>query len=178
MINEDNSKSTDIWNDIKNCRHQLYYVSPEMALSNRFQSLWQEPSFPEQAQALSVDEAHCIALWGDDFGPEYSKLSSLRCYAQRKVPTLTYTATEDAKTFEKIWTSLEFCVRPFWRMDVGAERANLTYIIRPSKKEKNTVLNTLCLLPSPIPDNPDTPPTDGPYWLSVGLNVRNNPACY
>jgi len=79
MVNED-TKCPELWKDLRAGQHSLYYVSPEMALCNAFLSLWQGSKFKERVQGVIVDEAHCIAEWGNEFRPEYQGLAKLRNY--------------------------------------------------------------------------------------------------
>jgi superfamily II DNA helicase RecQ len=54
-------------------------VSPEKILSDsRFQKLWANKYFMDLLFSISIDEAHCITEWGEDFRPEYSCLGRLR----------------------------------------------------------------------------------------------------
>jgi ATP-dependent DNA helicase RecQ len=42
---------------------------------------------------LAVDEAHCIAEWGDDFRPSYRRIGAVRSFLECPVLALTATAT-------------------------------------------------------------------------------------
>ncbi|KAJ6578244.1 P-loop containing nucleoside triphosphate hydrolase protein, partial [Mycena capillaripes] len=68
-------------------------IAKMMALSSSFIHLWQDQSFRNRVQALVIDEAHCIAQWGDDFRKEYSGLAKLRDYIGQDTPILAATAT-------------------------------------------------------------------------------------
>jgi superfamily II DNA helicase RecQ len=131
FINEDNSCPA-LWADIASGRAQLVYVSPEMVLSISFRNLWKEASFRKRVNAVIIDEAHCIDEWGgDDFRPQYRKIDELRMYTGQDVPFVACTATAATSTFEVIWKTLGFGSRPFWGLDVGCVRNNLTFIMRP-----------------------------------------------
>ncbi|KAJ7716482.1 P-loop containing nucleoside triphosphate hydrolase protein [Mycena maculata] len=77
MINEDNTKDPVVWKTAEKTA-QLVYISPEMALSDRFGKLWTDAKFRGRVQALIVDEAHCIDEWGEEFRPLYKQLHRLR----------------------------------------------------------------------------------------------------
>ncbi|KAF8164511.1 P-loop containing nucleoside triphosphate hydrolase protein, partial [Mycena galopus ATCC 62051] len=66
MVNED-TVCPEIWASLRQGHANLYCVSPEMALSPSFIGLWQDRNFRQRVQALTIDEAHCIVNWGDDF---------------------------------------------------------------------------------------------------------------
>ncbi|KAI0044638.1 hypothetical protein FA95DRAFT_1496694, partial [Auriscalpium vulgare] len=101
-----------------------------MALGDRFIKLWQAISFRERVQAVIVDEAHCIVEWGDSFQKQYGQLARLRDYIGQDIPMVACTATCSTATFDIIWDSLCFGHRPFFGIDVGCDRMNLTFLTR------------------------------------------------
>ncbi|KAJ7177543.1 P-loop containing nucleoside triphosphate hydrolase protein [Mycena crocata] len=77
MVNED-TVSPELWGRLRQGRDNIYYVSPEMALSASFTKLWQDRTFRLRVQAVIIDEAHCIVEWGNEFRKEYARLARLR----------------------------------------------------------------------------------------------------
>lgn len=152
MINEDTSRTAGLWKAARTSA-QLVYLSPEMALSNSFTKLWKDSSFRSRLQAIIVDEAHCIDEWGDEFRPQYQQLNTLRHYTGQDVPFVACTATCTSKTFDIIWKSLGFGHRPFWGIDVGVGRPNLTFLTRTLQNTENPVLDVLNILPSVLDAN-------------------------
>lgn len=124
-----------------------------MALSDRFAKLWINAKFRARVRALIVDEAHCIAEWGEEFHPLYRELHRLRNYTGQEIPFVACTATCSTPTFDLIWTSLGFGHRPFWGIDVGSDRANLLYITKRLVNTKDPILDILNLLPSDLDEN-------------------------
>ncbi|KAJ6542135.1 P-loop containing nucleoside triphosphate hydrolase protein [Mycena sp. CBHHK59/15] len=112
MINEDNTKDPVVWKTAEKTA-QLVYISPEMALSDRFGKLWTDVKFHGRVQALIVDEAHCINEWGEEF----------------RVPFVACTATCATRTFNIIWNSLGFGHRPFWGLDAGVKTVDFTRML-------------------------------------------------
>lgn len=138
-------------------------MSPEMALSHRFDELFRDGKFRHRIKAIVVDEAHCINEWGhDDFRPLYRQLDRLRSFTGQDVPFLACTATCTTETFDLIWDTLAFGNRPFWGIDVGCDRPNLFFSVREIEND-NPALNILDILPETM--DASTPPTDIPKCL-------------
>jgi ATP-dependent DNA helicase RecQ len=91
--NIDIGVSSEIFAAIERKEMKLLYVSPEKLLSDGFLSY-----IKRQAISLfAIDEAHCVSVWGNDFRPEYVKLSVLKDEFP-DVPTIALTATADHAT--------------------------------------------------------------------------------
>ncbi|KAJ7053118.1 P-loop containing nucleoside triphosphate hydrolase protein [Mycena amicta] len=155
FINEDNTKSADLWKRARTTA-QLVYISPEMSKSTSFTRLWKDAKFRTRCSAVIVDEAHCIADWGK-FRPEYNKIKELRSYLGFETPVVACTATCTSETFKTLWNALDFGHRPFWGIDVGSARKNLLFLTREISNPKNPVLNVLNMLPAHLDD--ETPAT-------------------
>ncbi|KAJ7775042.1 P-loop containing nucleoside triphosphate hydrolase protein [Mycena metata] len=151
LINEDNTNDPTVWKKVEKSA-QLVYISPEMALSDRFGKLWMAPKFRGRVNALIVDEAHCIDEWGEEFRPMYRQLHRLRSFTGQEVPFVACTATCTTNTFNIIWSSLGFGHRPFWGLDAGSDRANLFFQTRPLTNIQEPILDILNLLPPDLDD--------------------------
>ena len=91
---------------------------------------------------------------GDEFRPQYRKLDELRMYTGQDVPFVACTATAATSTFDVIWKTLGFGSRPFWGLDAGCERPNLTFITRPLTDAKNPIFDVLnTILPAVLDAN-------------------------
>lgn len=83
---------------LANQRLRLLYLSPETLLNPK---VWQVLSQPTmQIHALVVDEAHCLAQWGETFRPAYYRLGAVRrslvaTTASTKIAIAAFTATAD-----------------------------------------------------------------------------------
>ena len=82
------------------CRYILF-VAPERVLKPQFLN-WIQSAPVKQ---IVIDEAHCIAKWGQDFRPEYSQLGFFR-QVQPHIPILALTATATKQTQKEITKSL------------------------------------------------------------------------
>ncbi len=70
-------------------RIRLLLLAPERFGSPRFRALL--PALP--VSLLTIDEAHCISMWGHDFRPSYRALGEVRSGIRCPVLALTATAT-------------------------------------------------------------------------------------
>ncbi|NJO43282.1 MAG: ATP-dependent DNA helicase RecQ [Cyanobacteria bacterium CRU_2_1] len=90
---------------------RLLYLSPETLLSS---SVWQLLSQPHLIiNGLMLDEAHCLAQWGDTFRPAYRRLGAVRPAllqtkpAGTKMTIAAFTATADPQTQRTIHDILQ-----------------------------------------------------------------------
>ena len=110
-----------------NC--QILYVAPERLEAPDFLG------FVKQAHIsmVTVDEAHCVSQWGQDFRPSYLKISAfIRSLPVRPViSAFTATATHEVKNDIADLLGL---VQPFI-ITTGYDRSNLFFsVIRPDNK--------------------------------------------
>lgn len=97
--------------DMEQGRLRLLYLSPESLLS---QPIWRRLCNPRlPLRSLILDEAHCLADWGDSFRPTYRRLAAVRPALLKVRPAGTqlaiaaFTATADSQTQKTIQTLLE-----------------------------------------------------------------------
>lgn len=90
---------------------RLLYLSPETLLSP---PIWKIISHPEiKINGLIVDEAHCLAQWGESFRPTYRRLGNIRPLllnnktSDTKIAIACFTATADINTQKTIIQSLQ-----------------------------------------------------------------------
>lgn len=119
-----------------NGRAKFLYISPERLKSEQFLAQLRQL----RISLIVVDEAHCISQWGYDFRPSYLGIKVLRNLApSARLLALTATATEEV--CEDIVRSLEMSEPSILRMSF--ERANISYIVRPSETKINEVCHIL-----------------------------------
>ena len=78
----------------------VLFVAPERLEQPRFLELIRGVDI----RLLAVDEAHCIAEWGDDFRPAYRRIGEVRSLL--RCPVLALTATATPRVREEILSSL------------------------------------------------------------------------
>lgn len=104
---------------------KFLYCSPErfnpkmVRLEEVTKLIASRPSF------LVVDEAHCVDKWGQDFRPDYGRLSEVRRQLGNP-PVLAFTATASAETRKRILHSLNIPNAKEFLFDV--DRPNIVLI--------------------------------------------------
>ena len=116
-------------------QYKIIYVAPERLETYSFMQ------FARQAEIsmLTVDEAHCISQWGQDFRPSYLKIVQfIKCLDKRPIiSAFTATATENVK--EDI-----VCVLGLQSPQVlvtGFDRKNLYFAVESSGRKDTYVIN-------------------------------------
>lgn len=70
-------------------QYRLLYVAPERLMSPEFLIFAQSVDI----SMVTVDEAHCISQWGQDFRPSYSQIPQFLSYLPSRPVVTAYTAT-------------------------------------------------------------------------------------
>ncbi|MCM1024442.1 MAG: DNA helicase RecQ [Prevotella sp.] len=110
-------------------RYKIIYVAPERLLTEEFLSLSEEL----EISMLTVDEAHCVSQWGQDFRPSYLKISEYVSTLSRRPVVSAFTATATGEVREDIVKMLRLN-DPFV-LTTGFDRKNLYFgVLRPSDK--------------------------------------------
>ncbi|PSB18950.1 ATP-dependent DNA helicase RecQ [Phormidesmis priestleyi ULC007] len=109
---------------------RLLYLSPETLLSA---SVWQRLWDPRlQINGIILDEAHCLAQWGDTFRPAYYRLGAVRSALLQHKPAGTriaiaaFTATADPQTQQTIERVLQLQDPQVFRLNPYRSNLSLT----------------------------------------------------
>lgn len=115
---------------------KLLYVSPERAVHPGFLA-W---IARQKVALIAIDEAHCVSIWGNDFRPEYTRLTELtRCFPA--CPVLALTATADAAT--QIDIRQQLALDPCETFIASFERTNIHLHVLPGKDRMDLILRFL-----------------------------------
>jgi ATP-dependent DNA helicase RecQ len=119
-------QNLQIWNEIKNGKLKILYVSPERFNNERFRDLMSRTHIA----LFAIDEAHCISEWGHSFRPDYLKLAAFakEIKAER---ILALTATATPKVVQDICKA--FDIPASAAIITGSRRENLSLIAKPTK---------------------------------------------
>ncbi len=116
-------------------KFKILYVAPERLESSEFKSFVENV----EISMVTVDEAHCISQWGQDFRPSYLKIIDFIDSLRNRpiVSAFTATATEEVKTDIT-------CVLKLKNPKVvvtGFDRENLYYDVKKLKNKDGYVLD-------------------------------------
>jgi ATP-dependent DNA helicase RecQ len=112
-----------------NCK--IIYVAPERLDKESFINLFKQVDI----DMVTIDEAHCVSQWGQDFRPSYLKIKDfIDCLPKRPIVS-AFTATATSKVRDDIVSILEL-KNPYVCV-TGFDRKNLFFEVRkPSDKIK------------------------------------------
>ena len=105
---------------------KLLYAAPERLRAPGFAELLTPCGVP----LLVVDEAHCVAVWGESFRPDYREIGAFAASLPQRPVLCAMTATADPRTLRAIRASLGLR-RPV-TVTLPLLRENLRYALRPT----------------------------------------------
>ncbi|MGN0707501.1 MAG: RecQ family ATP-dependent DNA helicase [Faecalibacterium sp.] len=111
--------------------YKIIYVAPERLEMPGFQRFAQE----QKISMVTVDEAHCVSQWGQDFRPSYLRIRAFVDRLPSRPVMGAFTATATAHVREDIRTHL--ALRDPYEITTGFDRPNLYFETRrslPSQK--------------------------------------------
>ncbi len=118
-------------------QYKIVYVAPERLFTDSFV----EAARRIDISMISVDEAHCISQWGQDFRPSYLRIPDfLEDLAQRPVIG-AFTATATREVREDILALLDL-QNPAYIV-TGFDRKNLKFIVQQPENKLRTVFEIL-----------------------------------
>lgn len=109
---------------------RLIYVAPERLVTDSFRSFAADVDI----SMVTVDEAHCISQWGQDFRPSYLKIVEFIDGLEKRPVISAFTATATEAVRNDIVCSLGLC-DPY-EVVTGFDRPNLFFQVeRPADKD-------------------------------------------
>lgn len=111
--------------------YKIIYVAPERLVSEGFISLAKSI----EISMITVDEAHCISQWGQDFRPSYMDIAEFINILGKRPIISAFTATATQNVREDIICSLGLS-DPYFLV-TGFDRENLFFQVdKPQNKER------------------------------------------
>ena len=112
-----------ILNDIKNDKYKIVYVAPERLENQSFIDFMANIKIA----MVTVDEAHCISQWGQDFRPSYLKITSFINGLNKRPILSAFTATANQEVKDDMLCMLRL-ENPYVIV-TGFDRKNLYYSV-------------------------------------------------
>ncbi len=116
-------------------RYKLIYVAPERLLTEEFLNFASNVNIA----MVTVDEAHCISQWGQDFRPSYLKIIKFIEQLPKRPVISAFTATATKEVREDIICILRLNTPTV--IVTGFDRANLYLEVRTPKNKDIEVLD-------------------------------------
>lgn len=115
-------------------RYKIVYVAPERLLTESFL----EAVSHVDISMVSVDEAHCISQWGQDFRPSYLHIREFVDGLNTRPVLSAFTATATKEVKEDILALLN--LNDPVMLTTGFDRKNLKFIVQHPADRMKTVL--------------------------------------
>lgn len=119
-------------------QYKIIYVAPERLLTEEFL----EFALQVNISMVSVDEAHCVSQWGQDFRPSYLKIVEFIDKLPKRPVISAFTATATKLVVEDIAQILR--LHSPMILTTGFDRKNLSFSVQ-TPKDKYEVVNKYIL---------------------------------
>ena len=126
----------------KQGRYKIIYVAPERLLLEEFLDF----AHGVEISMVTVDEAHCVSQWGQDFRPSYLKIAEFVRRLSKRPVVSAFTATATSEVKEDIMVALELHAPEM--LTTGFDRTNLFYQVSTPKDKFAEVMEYLEKHPS------------------------------
>ncbi len=118
-----------VYRNIRSGMYKIIYVAPERLLTDSFLEAIQA----RKVSLVTVDEAHCISQWGQDFRPSYLKIVDFLNILTPRPVVSAFTATATETVRQDIAQILQ--LRDPLRVVTGFDRPNLRFEVRRPKQK-------------------------------------------
>lgn len=119
----------------RNGNYKILYVAPERLVTEGFMEL----AKTIEISMVTVDEAHCISQWGQDFRPSYMNISQFVDMLGKRPVVSAFTATATENVREDIVCTLGL-QDPFVLVN-GFDRENLFFQVEKPKSKEQYILD-------------------------------------
>lgn len=119
----------------RNGDYKILYVAPERLVTEGFMEL----AKTIEISMVTVDEAHCISQWGQDFRPSYMNISQFVDMLEERPVISAFTATATENVREDIICTLGL-QDPFVLVN-GFDRENLFFQVEKPKSKEQYILD-------------------------------------
>ncbi len=121
----------------KNYKYKIIYIAPERLLTSEFLDFAQSVNISQ----ITIDEAHCISQWGQDFRPSYTDIPEFISLLSKRPVVSAFTATATEKVKDDILSLLKLN-NPLVLI-TGFNRENLYFSVKQSQNKTQDLLHFL-----------------------------------
>jgi len=121
----------------QNGAYKLIYVAPERLTTYDFVAFARSVN----VSMLTVDEAHCISQWGQDFRPSYAKIPEFIAELDQRPVVSAFTATATPIVREDIAVRLKLCDPTV--LVSGFDRKNLFFEVKKPQDRFSALMDFL-----------------------------------
>jgi ATP-dependent DNA helicase RecQ len=118
-------------------KYRLIYVAPERLMAPEFVSL----ALFVKISMVTVDEAHCISQWGQDFRPSYAQIPKFIARLPERPVVSAFTATATPRVRDDIVNLLELDDPQI--LVAGFDRRNLHFDVQKPKNKYSALAEFL-----------------------------------
>ena len=126
-----------VYRNLEAGKYKILYIAPERLLTEGFVATAQRL----EISLVTVDEAHCISQWGQDFRPSYLKILEFLEKLPKRPTISAFTATATPLVREDIVRILG--LRDPVQVITGFDRPNLYFSVRVPDDKKLELLSLL-----------------------------------
>ncbi len=117
--------------------YKIIYVAPERLELEDFMYF----AMCSDISLVTVDEAHCVSMWGQDFRPSYLRIASFLSRLEKRPVTAAFTATATRRVKQDIISLLG--LKSPLKVNTGYNRENLYFGVRKPKNKFNELLEII-----------------------------------
>ncbi len=118
-------------------KYKIIYVAPERLLTESFLEFAIHANF----SFVSVDEAHCVSQWGQDFRPGYLKIEEFLRRLPKRPIVGAFTATATREVQQDVVRLLQLSNPKV--ITTGFDRKNLSFFVLHAKDKKTALMRIL-----------------------------------
>ena len=122
------SEREEIMGRVRSGRIRLLYIAPERLRDPVLRNLLRET----MVRQIVVDEAHCIALWGPSFRPDFLVIPQIYADLEQRPPVAAFTATATPIIAQEITSSLTLHDPTIVRTSIDRPELQLVVLDRES----------------------------------------------
>ena len=127
----------EVFRRARNNAYKIIYAAPERLLTDEFLAFAES----REISMITVDEAHCVSQWGQDFRPSYLKIAEFIEKLSYRPVVSAFTATATAKVKEDIENILG--LEEPYSITTGFDRQNLYFEVRTPDDKLDELVSIL-----------------------------------